>query len=52
MSAWLIRKYIDRRARFIFAAEEEKPKNAVPFDMYEGGFGHCGEEARIARSRR
>jgi hypothetical protein len=44
MSAWLIRKYIDRRARFIFAAEKEKPKNAVPFDMYEGGFGHRGED--------
>lgn len=43
MSAWLIRKYIDRRARFIFAADE-KPKNAVPFDMYEGGFGHRGED--------
>ena len=44
MSAWLIRKYIDRRARFTFAFEEEKPKNAVPFDMYEGGFGHRGED--------
>ena len=44
MSAWLIRKYIDRRARFRFAVEQEKPKNAVPFDMYEGGFGHRGED--------
>ena len=44
MSAWLIRKYIDRRARFTFAVEQEKPKNAVPFDMYEGGFGHRGED--------
>lgn len=44
MSAWLIRKYIDRRARFTFAVEQEKPKKAVPFDMYEGGFGHRGED--------
>lgn len=44
MSAWLVRKYIDRRARFTFAAEGEKPKTAVPFDMYEGGFGHRGED--------
>jgi len=44
MSAWLIRKYIDRHARFAFAAEEEKPKNAVPFDMYDAGFGHRGED--------
>jgi hypothetical protein len=44
MSAWLIRKYIDRRARFAFAVGEKKPQNAVPFDMYEGGFGHRGED--------
>lgn len=44
MSAWLVRKYIDQRARFTFAVDEEKPKNAVPFDMYEGGFGHRGED--------
>ena len=43
MSAWLIRKYIDRRARFAFAVEEKTPRNAVPFDMYEGGFGHRGD---------
>ena len=44
MSAWLIRRYIDRHARFAFAVGENKPKNAVPFDMYEGGFGHRGED--------
>lgn len=44
MSAWLIRKYVDRRARFTFAQGEAKPKNSVPFDMYEGGFGHRGED--------
>src|SRR6516225_714519 len=44
MSAWLIRKYVDPRARFAFAVGENKPKNAVPFDMYEGGFGHRGDD--------
>jgi hypothetical protein len=44
MSAWLIRKHIDPRAKFIFATEDSKPANAVPYDMYEGGFGHRGED--------
>jgi hypothetical protein len=44
MSAWLIRKYVDPRARFAFAVGENKFKNAVPFDMYEGGFGHQGDD--------
>src|ERR1700722_9796999 len=43
-SAWLIRKYIDPKAKFIFASEAEKPADAIPYDMYEGGFGHCGED--------
>ena len=44
MSAWLIHKFIDPKARFVFASEEQKPTDAVPFDMYEGGFGHRGED--------
>ena len=43
-SAWLIRNFIDPKARFTFASEDKKPKHAVPFDMYEGGFGHRGED--------
>jgi|SRR5215472_4506783 len=43
-SAWLIRKFIDPKARFAFASEGKKPADAVPFDMYEGGFGHCGDD--------
>lgn len=42
-SAWLIRRFIDRKARFTFAPEESVPPKAVPFDMYHGGFGHSGE---------
>jgi len=44
MSAWLIRKYVDPRARFAFAVGVNEPKNSVPFDMYEGGFGHRGDD--------
>lgn len=44
-SAWLIRNFIDDRARFAFAPEGEVPAGAVPFDMFqEGGFGHRGED--------
>ena len=43
-SAWLIRKFIDQKAKYAFAPEDKKPANAVPFDMYEGGFGHSGED--------
>jgi hypothetical protein len=44
LSAWLIRKFIDSKARFVFASEDQKPSEAVPFDMYQGGFGHRGED--------
>src|ERR1700675_1273318 len=43
-SAWLIRKFIDPKSKFAFAPEDKKPAMAVPFDMYEGGFGHRGED--------
>jgi hypothetical protein len=52
-SAWLIRRFIDKRARFTFADEEHVPRGAVPFDMFHdmsndlfrgGGFGHRGED--------
>ena len=43
-SAWLIRGFIDKKARFIFAPEEHVPQKAVPFDMFHGGFGHRGED--------
>jgi hypothetical protein len=43
-SAWLIRRFIDKKARFTFASEEHVPHNAVPYDMFQGGFGHRGED--------
>jgi hypothetical protein len=43
-SAWLIRRFIDSKARFVFASEEQVPRGAVPFDMFhESGFGHRGD---------
>jgi len=44
-SAWLIHRFIDSKARFAFAPENQVPENAVPFDMFrESGFGHRGED--------
>jgi hypothetical protein len=47
-SAWLIRRFVDKKARFTFADEEHVPRKAVPFDMFrdmsQGGFGHRGED--------
>ena len=42
-SAWLIRRFIDAKGRFAFAAEDRVPARAVPYDMFhDGGFGHRG----------
>jgi hypothetical protein len=44
-SAWLIRRFIDARASFVFAASPDKRPEAVPFDMYQtGGFRHEGDQ--------
>jgi hypothetical protein len=43
-SAWLIRRFIDNKAQFAFAVEDKVPQEAVPFDMFRGGFGHRGED--------
>ena len=44
-SAWLIRNFIDAKARFAFAPEDRVPTNSVPFDMFhEKGFGHRGHD--------
>lgn len=43
-SAWLIRSFIDKKARFTFAPEDRVPTEAVSFDMYHGGFGHRGDD--------
>lgn len=44
-SAWLIWRFIDAKARFAFAPEDQVQREAVPFDMFQvGGFGHRGDD--------
>jgi hypothetical protein len=44
-SAWLIRRLIDPKARFVFATDPNKHADAIPFDMFcEQGFGHRGDD--------
>jgi hypothetical protein len=43
-SAWLIRQFIDGRARFYFVAEGETVEGGVPFDMFGAEFAHRGED--------
>jgi hypothetical protein len=42
-SAWLIRRFIDPRARFGFVDQPPVTGDAVPFDMFGVEFTHCGE---------
>jgi hypothetical protein len=51
-SAWLIRRFIDKKARFTFAQEGDVPRDAVPFDMFQGGFGHRGEDCTFETLRK
>jgi hypothetical protein len=43
-SAWLIKRFIDRRARFQFVAEGEKVEGGIPFDTFDAEFTHQGED--------
>jgi hypothetical protein len=47
-SAWLIRRFINPKARVVFSADAETAQRehprAVPFDMYGVDFGHQGSE--------
>ncbi len=40
-SAWLIRRFVDPDARFVFDDPTHAP-NAIPFDTFEAEFGHHG----------
>lgn len=40
-SAWLIRRFIDPHATFVFADKPARPA-AIPFDTFEAEFGHHG----------
>ncbi len=43
-SAWLIRNFIDPKARFIFSTEPAKHRDAIPYDMFEVEFSHHGDD--------
>jgi hypothetical protein len=43
-SAWLIRRFIDPKAKFLFADSPEQQLKAIPFDMFgDRGFGHTAD---------
>jgi len=41
-SAWLIKRFIDPEAQFVFVSEESVPAGAIPFDMTGVEWGHKG----------
>ena len=43
-SAWLIKRFLDPAAEFVFAAPDELPGGAIPFDMAGVEFGHQGDD--------
>jgi hypothetical protein len=42
-SAWLIRRFIDPRAKFVFAAAVPSNREVLPFDMVDVEFSHHGD---------
>jgi hypothetical protein len=52
-SAWLIRRFIDPRAKFVFAATIPSKREIIPFDMLDVEFSHhsdyCTFETLIRR---
>ncbi len=43
-SAWLIRKFIDPKAKFVFASAASAKPGAVSFDMLDAEFSHHGDD--------
>src|SRR3970040_1434625 len=43
-SAWLIKRFIDLKAKFTFISKGAQCKGAIPFDMYGSEFTHRGED--------
>ena len=44
-SAWLIRRFIDPAAKFVFASQAKEVPDAIPFDTFhQEGFGHRGDD--------
>lgn len=52
-SAWLIRRYIDPRAKFAFSSDPRRFPEAIPFDMFgDAGFGHRGDDCTFETLRK
>ncbi len=52
-SAWLIRHFIDPKARFVFGTDSGMRPDAIPFDMFgTAGFGHRGEDCTFETLRK
>ncbi len=43
-SAWLIKRFVDLEAEFVFTSPDQIPADAIPFDMAGVDFGHHGED--------
>src|SRR6266545_2954942 len=43
-SAWLIRRFIDPKAKFVFARTPQLAPGAIPYDMLDVEFTHHGED--------
>jgi hypothetical protein len=43
-SAWLIQRFIDPKARFVFSSNATKFPKALPFDMVDAEFSHHGDD--------
>src|SRR6266850_1193476 len=43
-SAWLIKRFVDPAAEFVFAPPDQIPADAIPFDMAGVEFGHHGDD--------
>ncbi len=43
-SAWLIKRFIDPDAQFLFVPVDDFPADAIPFDAMGAEFGHQGED--------
>jgi hypothetical protein len=51
-SAWLIQRFIDPNARFVFASDPRQVPGAIPFDMFTAdGFGHRGDDCTFETLR-
>jgi hypothetical protein len=42
--AWLIKRFIDRRARFFFMSDDEEAEGGIRFDMFGAELTHEGED--------